>query len=490
MEEQFKKVQEASYLSTEKSWAYRAILRFFYVQHERMREFLLPEEVFTDLKKSVSFHEYTIEELHVDLGTLVRWGNLHAQQESGNVKTIEEYKRKRFSYQCTPYTVEFERMLTNFEQMGDTFGGSLEKTQFERLYQSLQKVVHSDADNDEACAQNWDDVLTYFKKITQNTSDYFAYLRSEDANEQMRSEAFLLYKDQFTTYLRDFIISLQRTASRIQELLNSMKLDSMNAFFEKVIKHEEKTFRFEQIGTDPYVELVAKWESLKDWFTSGENSQYETLQRQTNDAIRRITRIVQRLGERSQQFRSRKDDYLHLANWFEQLESIEQAHELSAVVFGVFHTRHFHVDDNLPTDDIYTDIWNENPMNHETLPKIRAFRERTKATEMADHSSKKEAMKRRVLEERKQEQKVIESYMREKEIVLDELPVIEPYVRKLLLTWIGKAMVREDRTIKTEFGTKVKVILSKHENIQLKCDDGVLEMPNARFVFIKDGVNG
>lgn len=489
MELQFKKVQEANYLSTDKSWAYRAILRFFYIQHERMREFLLPEEVFTNLKENISFHEYTMEELHIDLATLVKWGNLHAQQESGNVKTIEEYKRKRFSYQCTPYTVEFERMLTNFEQMGDTFGGSLEKTQFERLYQSLQKVVQSEADNGETCAQNWDDVITYFRKITQNTSDYFAYLRSEDANEQMKSEAFLLYKDQFTTYLRDFIISSQRTASRIQELLDSMNDDYMNTFFRKVSKHEEKTFRFEQAGTNPHVELVAKWENLKDWFTAGENSQYEILQRQTNDAIRRITRIVQRLGERSQQFRSRKDDYLYLAKWFDQLESIEQAHKLSAAVFGVFHTRHFYIDDDLPTDNIYMDIWDETPMNHETLPKIRAFRERTKATKMVNHGAKKEIMRRRVLEERKQEQKVIESYMKGKEILLDELPVVEPYVRKLLLSWIGKAMVKEDRTIKTEFGTKVRVILSEDEKVCLRCEDGTMEMPNARFIFTKDGVS-
>ncbi|MFN2753183.1 DUF2397 family protein, partial [Escherichia coli] len=88
--------------------------------------------------------------------------------------------------------------LIRFEQESETFGGSLEKTQFERFYQTLKKIQVSSNESSELCAQHWDDLLTYFKKITQNTSDYFAYLRSEDASEHMKSDAFLLYKDQFT----------------------------------------------------------------------------------------------------------------------------------------------------------------------------------------------------------------------------------------------------------------------------------------------------
>lgn len=486
-ESQFKRVKEATYLSTEKSETYRAILRFFYIQHERMREFLFPEEILTHLKQSSFFQTYSIEELHIDLASLTKWGNLLAQQESGNAKTIEEFKKKRFRYQCTPYTVEFERMLVNFEQAGDTFGGSLEKTQFERLYQSLQKMADSKNDNEEICAQYWDDVLTYFNKIRQNTSDYFAYLLSEDANEQMKSEAFLTYKDQFTTYLRDFIIALQRTASQIQGLLTSMERQQITHFFEKVVNHEEKTFRFEQFNTDPVAELEARWINLKDWFLSGEDSQYEMLQRKTNDAIRRITRIVQRLGERNQQFRSRKEDYLHLAKWFADMSSIEEAHKLSSVAFGVFHTRHFY-SDHIPTDDIYIDTWQETPMDHETQPRIREYRETTKPTEMADHRLKKEETKRLHLERRNYEKKVIEQYMNENEILLHELLVVEPHVRKLLLSWIGKAMMREDRTIKTEYGMKVEVTLDRHETVLLQSHDGTLEMPNVRFRFIREEV--
>lgn len=487
IDEKFKRIKEATYLSTEKSGTYRTILRFFYTQHERMKEFLLPEEVFTHLKEHTALKDYEMEELHGDLMQLVKWGNLFAQQESGNVRTIEEFKKRRFRYQCTPYTVEFERMLTGLET-NDTFGGSLEKTQFDRLYKCLKSIeAVSIDDDDEKCAQCWDDVLTYFNKIRENTSDYFAYLRSEDASEQMKSEAFLSYKDSFTAYLRDFIIALQQTASQIQGLLQSLDNQHMTLFFEKVDRHEKKTFRFEQSGTEAITIMLEKWGNIQDWFLGGEDSQYETIQRQTNEAIRRITRIVQRLGERNQQFRSRKDDYLHLAGLFAGMDSVDEAHKLSSVVFGVFHTRHFH-SDHISTDDIYTDTWEEQPMIHETLPRILKYGEKTKPTEMSDNTLRKEEAKREHLKRRKAEKKVIEEYINGSEIHLHELPSVEPYVRKLLLSWIAKAMVREDRIIQTEYGTKVEVTLGSHETVLLESPDGTLEMPNARFRFIQEEV--
>ena len=40
-----KKVVEASYLTADSAAQYRTILRYFYHQHERMRDFIGPEEI-------------------------------------------------------------------------------------------------------------------------------------------------------------------------------------------------------------------------------------------------------------------------------------------------------------------------------------------------------------------------------------------------------------------------------------------------------------
>lgn len=489
MEERFSKIKEATYLATDKSSTYRAILRHFYLQHERMKEFLLPQEVFDHLKQTAYFGDYSLDELNIDLAALVKWGNLNAQQESGNAKTIEEYKKKRFRYQCTPYTVEFERMLMQFEQSGDTFGGSLEKTQFEKLYQSLTKINIQTESSPEQCSSYWDDILTHFKKIRQNTSDYFAYIRSEDANERMKSESFLLYKDQFTTYLRDFILSSQKTAAHIQELMRSLTSSQVTSFFRKVVAHRSKTFRLEDVAIDPMQELLETWHNLQSWFVAGESgeSEFQYLQQQTDEQIRRITRIVQRLGESNQQFRSRKEDYLHLAKWFDGMKDVQEAHTLSAVAFGVFHTKHFH-SDHEPTDDIYMDVWDEQPMNHETLPRIRQYREKTRPSAMGDHYEKKEEAKRLHMEQRQLEQRIIEQYIDKDEIQLANLPVIESSARKMLLSWIGKAMLRKDQKLKTEFGAVIHVTMHTGERIELQSPDGVLEMPNVTIRFERNEV--
>lgn len=491
----FKRVKEATYLTAEKAWSYRAILRYFYIQHERMREFLFPEEILAHLQQFDEFQAYTEDQLHQDLDALVKWGNLIARQELGKSRTVEEFKKKRFRYQCTPYTVEFERMLMQLENAGESFGGSLEKTQFERLYQSLIRVetmIQPDKkESDEECAQVWNDVLTYFRQITQNTSDYIAYINSEEVEDRMQTEAFLVYKDQFTMYLRDFIIALQGTALQIQDLLINISTDDLKPFFQQVLEHQEQTFRFENddFSEDPFEEHDEKWQSLKAWFLGNEHgeSQYEMLQTRTNEAIRRITRVVQRLGERHQNFRSRKKDYLHLARWFDSIDHFEEAHKLSSIVFGVFHTRHL-FSDHIPTDDIYTDVWEEEPAELETKPRIRQYKEKTKAGAVQSNQRKKEEMKKRHLEQKQQERKLIEQYIHGNEIRVKDLPVVEAHVRKLLLTWIGKAMGRKDRTIKTEFGKKVRVDFAGQERIVLHAEDGKLEMPDATFQIVDEGV--
>lgn len=491
----FKKVVEASYLTAEKAWSYRAILRYFYMQHERMRDFLFPEEVLEYVKGFPEFQEYTEEQLHQDLDQLVRWNNLVARQETGKARTIEEFKKKRFRYQSTPYTVEFERMLQEMEKGGETFGGSLEKKEFERLYQALFELEtyskQKEIPPSDECAQLWNDVFTYFRSIRKNTSDYIAHINSEEAEERMQTEAFLVFKDQFTMYLRDFIIELQQTALKIEQLLQSLHQEALRPFIKQVILHQQQVPRFEDVPQEQALldAEMEKWQSLVIWFLGSEHgeSELEMLQIRTNEQIRRITRMVQRLGERHQYFRSRKKDYLHVAAWFESLEDIKECHELSAVVFGVFHTQHI-FSDHVPTENIYTSVWEELPMEFETNPRIRNFRNKTKASAIISQKEKKEAAKQAYLEQKKWEQKTLEKYMDGNVIDLEHLPEIEPYVRKIFLNWIGKAMIKKDRTFQTEHGRTVEVYIDTNKKIALHAKDGTLHMPKVIFQFQEERV--
>ncbi|WP_052158849.1 TIGR02677 family protein [Halobacillus sp. BBL2006] len=484
----FKKVTEATYLTADKASTYRAILRYFYTQHERMREFIYPVDIFVHLKKREEFSDYTMDQLHTDLEPLVKWGNIIARQEVGKVRTVDEFKKKRFRYQCSPYTVEFERMLIEMEGHGETFGGSLERTQFERLLQALEKVEDAlkTEEKTEECAQRLEDVTTFFRSITKNTADYLAYLNSEKAEEKMQTEAFLAYKDQFTTYLRDFIVGMQQTSYLIQSMLKRLTVERLSPFFHKVAEHQEKAFRFEEkVQEASHEENQEKWRSLQSWFLgdAAHESEYELLEERTNESIRRITRVMQRLSERHQHFYSRKKDYLHLAKWFESMEDVSEAHHLSAVAFGLFHTKHLHTD-HVPTDDIYTDVWEEEAMSHETRPRIQGYTERTKAGAIVDHTKEKEQVRKEHEERRKLEKDMVEQYIKEGRIDTEDLSEVEAYVRKLFLSWIGKAMARKDHVVKTNTGERVKVELDEKRKTVLRSTDGVMYMPVAVFHFL------
>lgn len=486
------KVKEAAYLTADNHTRYRTILRYFYIQHERMREFIFPEEVMTHIKSQDGFSDYDEDNLHIDLNQLVKWGNLKPRQELGSSKTIEEYKKKRFRYQPTPYTIEFERMLTEMENKEEAFGGVLERTQFSRLYSYLQKmeqiVLKNNKVSDEEANQLWEDIQTYFRQIVENTSDYIGYIGSEEVEERMKTEAFLTYKDQFTSYLREFIRAMQSTSEQIRAILVHLRTEELYQFFEQVWRHKTQA-RLEEVDVSheakPFEEYSGRWLAIQSWFRGTQSfgkSESEMLLERTTDAIRKITQVVQRMGERNQNLRSRREEYLHLANWFGELDSIKEAHELYAAAFGFDHTRHYFIDQN-SSDDLYTDTWEIEPMIHTTNPMIRTYREKTRANVVIDRSKERLQSRRTFLEEKQLEREWIEQYINGQKIELDAIGTVQPAVRQIFLNWIGKAMGNKDRTIQTELGVKIRLHF-KEGRIILHSEDGKIDMPNVWFELI------
>jgi len=491
-----KKVVETSYLTAESAGQYRTILRYFYHQHERMRDFIAPEEILEHMRSIPVFSDYQEDQLHQQLAQLVKWNNLIARQDMTSAKTVEEYKKKRFRYQSTPYTIEIERMLVILEKkVGNTFQGSLERSQFDRLLQALsnlQKEMEVNlTKNEEEYMRLWEDVFRYFQTIRTSTADYIAYINSEQTDQRMQTEAFLVYKNQFTAYLRDFIVSLQKTALQIGEHLSDLTPHKLEDFFRKLIKHRKAIPRLEDTSSSAEewgTEYKEYWESLRQWFlgSSTQQSELEVLQWQTNEMIRRMTRYVQRIGERQQHFRSRKNDYLHLARWFANCSTLEEAHKLSSVVFGAMTIQHLQLEEGT-TDNLHADTWDEEPIEIKLKPRVSHYRGKTKPGSMTSNGEKKKRQRELYLEERRQEQMLVQKYMKEDVIKLSELGKVEPFIRKVLLSWIGKSMTNKERKVKTDYGLIVKVTLDANNYIFLEAEDGTLKMPDALFEFEDQG---
>lgn len=504
MDEQIlKPLYEASYLIAINAWRYRAILRYFYQQHERMRHYMVLEEIYQYLKGSSHFRDYSEEQLQQDLDQLVAWKNLVPRQDTGRVSSIEEFKKRKFRYQLTPYTVAIERMVLGLENLGDGSGGSLERTLFDRLLLNLMKLTArtSPADpesdyavfslNGEDLNLLWQDIYGDFRKLTENATDYLAHLQSEKVEEKMLTEAFLVYKEALTEYLRNFVTSLQRTSFRIEGLLQETtpelvwRLADVLADYELSIPRLDERPAKEQIVNN-YLE---QWQVLQSWFLGDDlrESDLLYLQNATNETIRRLTRFAQRLGESRHNLRSRRTDYLHLAQWFAGLDSLEEAHRLSACVFGVFHTRHFLVEEPKQTERSDVEVWDEPSAVLTIRPRVRSYHEKVKPNAVVDRSRQKQAAMAAYLSQKASEQQVVENLIRQERIAVGELPEISPFIRKTLLTWIGKSIGCPDRRAKTDSGRVFKLRLLSNRRVLLRCEDGVLEMPDYILEFEPSG---
>jgi uncharacterized protein (TIGR02677 family) len=482
-EQDLRPIVETSYLNRENTWRYRAILHYCFMQHERLHHFVYPEEIYQYLKMDTHFQEYSEEQLQQDLKQLVEWKNLIPRQETGRVQTIEDFKRKKYRYQCTPYTIEIERMVAKLQQLGESFGGSLEATLFERLAQALVRLLKQGAELDGGeLNQTWEDFYGYFRKMVQNASDYLAHLKSDKVEEQMMTEAFITYKNAFTQYLQNFILSMQRTAFKIEATLKKAAPDEVRELAGRLADYQMTIPRLDNPPNrqELLVSYFDKYQSLAEWFLGRPNhpSELWSLQNETTETIRRIARFAQRLGERSQAFRSRRHDYLHLAGWFGQLEDLNEAHKLAALLFGVRRTRHFYGEPRA-SDDIDRQVWEEPPTLVTLIPRVVGYREKTRPGAVTERSAEKQVVLREYIERQRYYETLIDQLIVDQRIVIADLPEVDPFVRKTLLGWIARCSQTPDRWIQTETGRKLRLLRGNAGwRVILRCSDGSLELPD------------
>lgn len=227
-----------------------------------------------------------------------------------------------------------------------------------------------------------------------------------------------------------------------------------------LVKHYLSIPRLDQTFTAE--ELAARylnqWDGLHAWFLGqgGRDSDLIYLQDTTNETVRRMTRFAQRLGEKHHNFKSRKKDYQHLAHIFAGCSDLQEAQKLSACVFGLFHTRHLWALEK-DTEDIYQEIWDIAPSEAILKPRVRTYREKTKPQAVVSFPEEKAKTLKEYLLEKEAEQRLINSVVENKRIVLKNVVISDPYLRKTLLDWISKSLGNKDGLAKTQTGHKFRL---------------------------------
>ena len=484
-----KPLTEAKYLNADNVSRYRTIMRIFLMHYDKLKYKLYQEEVYEAMRDTGLFPDYRMEQCRQDLDMLTEWKNLEAYQDTRRVTSIEEFKNKKFEYSMTDVGVEVERLVQRLENL-HIEGASLEPSLLERIRNYISEFAQM-AGNDQEDSRVyawWNDLSSDFARLNQNYKDYMSNLSSIKAEQMMQTRAFLAFKDQLVEYLRNFIKNLQRNVGAIEEELRLITESQKSVVLEKVIAYDLSIPRIGEEVTRAEIEqkIRDRWQSIFEWFcgNGGEENEAAKLFDKTNDIIRKITRYATQISEKNALGSNRREEYRRVAEIFLKCESMKQAHCLSAMVFGLEATAHLKLDIDRETDTMNSGVYEERPYEIALKPRIRTYKERVNRSVIRDMSAEKEQAKAALMQAQQVNMQKLRELEQDGKIDFGDLPIIEPEIREILLTWLSNALEDHGKSARTEEGRPFRLDeICAGETCILRASDGCLTMPHFVLVF-------
>lgn len=476
----YNQIPETSYLTVEATPFYRAIMRMMFIEYERLNYQLYKEEIFVLLKENGDFSGYTMDDLKQHLDQLVEWHNLIAVQDPGIVHTIAEYKNKQYRYSMSEEAVEIERLTVKLENL-TIESGNLSTNYFLRIEDALEQIKYLKNRSLQEVNEWWHTFLDDFQRLNQNYQDYLRDFYVADSHSFMQSMEFIIHKDRFIEYLNSFIKQMQLHARKIQSSLNNEN----NQFEENILPLVvESELDFPHANVSLNKENVEqnirnRWRSFQRWFLKkGQRKpEYEQILDITNEIIRSIIENANLIVQMTNYGVSRKDDYKQFLKMFMNCPTLNDAHCLSAHVFGVQHSEHIHTLSPMENQSIYGSSYLRDGAVFELSSHSRTFKERIEKNMFRDKTFEKTMESTTYLENEKKKQEFIMKYVQQGKLEVSKIREEVPdYVRITLLSWISNANMNPSKQFRTEYGNKLS--LKKEEGTcVLHCEDGDITMP-------------
>ncbi len=476
-------ITETAYLTAFNASQYRKIMRIFFIENEKMHYRLYKEDVLEILRREEGYETYPMEQLKQDLDALVEWKNLTPLQDPRRVYTIADYKNKQFRYTMSERAVEVERLTVRLENLF-VETGSLSTNLFVRLTEELDTARRLEKADLKEVNEWWKNLQEDFKRLNQNYKDYLREFYSGKSEKLLKSIEFIIHKDRFIAYLREFIQGLQRHANRISVILEKESGFIESTLLERVIESEMDIPHALPAGMGDRREMIrdsvyGKWDTLKGWFLGSEGAPSESAQilEITNDIIRTLIQNASLIVQMQNWGISRKDDYLKFLELFSGCGSLEEAHKLSAHVFGIQQIAHLKANAERSTDKISSSVYEEPAMEYLLRPHTRSYQPRKDRQGFTDKTMEKLAQKNRYLKKLDEERNLVMKYIRGGKLDIASIEDVVPEsVRVTLLQWISQAALNSGKRGQTEYGQAFR-LKQKPGTCVLKCEDGDLTMP-------------
>ena len=237
-----------------------------------------------------------------------------------------------------------------------------------------------------------------------------------------------------------------------------------------------------------YDNYCGKWDSFYRWFVGKEGqNEIDRLNDITNEIIRKITRYATQIVELNNRGSNRKEQYEHLAKIFLKCRDINEAHCLSAYVFGVSDCLHLKNLSPRETDNINSGVYDEKPDTLKFDSHSRIVRKKTIRKPSTDYTLERRMQQLEIEENIAKQKEKINKLIINNQITFNNLPVIDEQTRKTLLSWLSKGLAQTNRKAKTDDGKEFYIDEQEiDEECVVKCYDGNFIMPSYKIVFLEE----
>ncbi len=482
-------ILETRYLSAENYTIYRAVMRLFFTEYQKMHYQMDQDSLLSLLRQLPFFAGYTGEELSRVLEQLVKWKNLTCIQDPHKVLTIAEFQNRRLQYMMTPAALEIERMTVALENLTMHSPG-LTSGVFRRIQAGLRKIPELSGMPLREVGGWWQDLQTDFRRLSREHQDYLREFYASGAEKRLKAADFVIYKQNLVRYLQAFIQDLQRSAAQIGAQLEGLSPEQAGAMLDRVMQSELEIPRPQaQEGWQETlrVQYEEVWNSLTKWFTGPEPVARQVLE-VTNEIIRKTVQNAALLVQLENMGVSNKAELRHYLTLFSDCASIQDAHRLSALVFGVQQARHFSMNAVRETERTDLSAYEEPAFHYALNPHNRTNKPRMDRTGFADQSAEKAARREQILAEERALKAKVFSYIRDGKLDFAALDQpVTPEVRSIFLSWVATAGLSENGRGYTQYGQSYAMHRRGGRSCRLRCTDGVLTMPDCVLVFEEDG---
>ena len=477
-------VPEASYLTAENAWRYRAIMRTFYLESQKAHIRLNKTELLALLRADAHFWEYTAEQLEQDLNALCGWRNLVPIQDPHRPTSIAEYKNKQFSYSMSQTATEIERMTTSLENL-DLRTAILSSQLFERILDTLERMADQEEADSRTLNQLWDQLQQDFRQLTNRYQDYLRDFYSSHARHILQTTEFLPYKDKVVRYLQEFVLELQRYAEKIRRMLLGLPPEQVETILQQVYATQLQEgegrliHRSEGYPRQLREEIYGFWQGFYRWFVPGESGQSDSehVLELANDIIQRILMNAELILQAHSGGANRKVEYKKFLELFAACPTLADARRLSGMVFGAQRAVHL---TGIEPEDLYEagSCYDGQPFLYQLRNRRRPGRPPREKSFFEDKSLEKAAQKQAYLQRKAALQARLERLIRKGRLDFSTLEeVVTPEIRMSLLNWVVKANANVSKSARTEFGQAYRLTCLPGQTCVLHCTDGDLTMP-------------